>query len=123
MPSNSGSGNFLLSQSSVILCPHGGIVNHIPTTSTTFRIEGRLPMLMTDVYLVAGCPFIAGYSPSPCVEVRWVTGSSRLYVKGIPVLTLASVGICSGASAAGPAIITYCQLGVREPDEPTFINS
>jgi hypothetical protein len=122
MPSNSGSGHFLLCRSSLIHCPHRGIVNHIPKASTTYRIDGRLPMLLTDVYLVVGRPFIAGHSPSPCVEARWVTGSSRLYLEGIPVQTLASVGICSGAGSAGPAIITYCQLGVREPDEPRFIN-
>lgn len=113
----------LLNSGSIVMCPHGGMVQHIPTTGTSYRVSGRPPMLLSDVYLIAGCAFYA-YSPSPCVKVMWVTGSSLLFVKGQPVLTLASVGMCLAASGAaqGPAIIATAQTGQSEPDEPTFVN-
>lgn len=116
---HTGSGALLLNTHSVIMCCHGGIVQHTPMTNTSFRVDGRRPMLMTDLYTVTGCPFVIGYTPSPCQLVTWVTGSSMLIVKGSPVLTLNSVGICG---YSGPAIITYTQTGQREPDEFTSIN-
>ena len=77
-------------------------------------------MLQTDVYMVAGCPMPG----SPCQMVQWVTASNMLVVKGIPVLTFTSVGMCMGAGGGpqGPAIVTATQLGEREPDTFTSIN-
>jgi len=113
----------LLNTNSVIMCPHGGIVTHVSGTSTSFRIQGRPPMLLTDVYIVSGCPFGGGYS-GPCTQVMWVSGSPMLRIRGIPVLTQASVGICQSSSGVpqGPAIIASCQLIEPEPDQPTDIN-
>lgn len=113
----------LLNTNSVILCPHGGVVTHIPGTFTSYRIEGRLPMLLTDTYLIQGCGNYAGQF-SPCAMVIWVTASSKLIVRGVPVLTQASVGLCQSAAGVvqGPAIIAVCQLIVPEPDDFTTID-
>lgn len=114
---------FLLNTNSVILCPHGGIVTHVPTTFTTYRIQGRQPMLLTDEYLIQGCPG-AGGPIGGCFRVQWVTASTTLVVKGVPVLTQTSVGICqtAGGIATGPAIIASTQLMVQEPEEFTSVN-
>ncbi len=111
---------FLLNTNSVIMCPHGGIVTHIPTTYTGYRVQGRRPMLLTDEYLVQGCNGAAG----GCMRVQWVTASTMLMVKGIPVLTQTSVGVCqtAGGLAIGPAIIASTQLMVQEPTEFTNVN-
>ncbi len=116
-------GAFLLTTDSVILCPHGGIVTHVPTTFTTYRVQGRRPMLMTDEYLIAGCTGTGG-PMGGCFRIQWVTGSTMLIVKGVPVLTQSSVGICltSAGVASGPAIIASVQLMVQEPSEYTNIN-
>lgn len=113
----------LLNTFSVVMCPHGGAVQHIPTTVTSFRVDGRRPMLLSDVYLIAGCPYQMR-SPSPCTKVIWVSGSSLLFVKGQPALTLASVGLCVSDSGTpqGPAIIASVNTGQTEPETPTFIN-
>ncbi len=113
----------LLNTHSVIMCPHGGMVTHVPGTFTSYRIAGRPPMLQADTFMVQGCPFYAGI-PSPCTSVMWVTASSMLIVRGSPALTQASVGLCSSAGGAvqGPAIIASCQLMVQEPGELTVIN-
>jgi hypothetical protein len=112
-------GDLLLNSGSVILCTHGGVVTHVGTTNTTYRISGRPPMLQTDVFLVAGCPFA-----NPCNTIQWLTASTMLIVKGIPVLTYTSVGMCMGANgvANGPAVVAATQLGEREPDTFTSIN-
>lgn len=114
----------LLNTNSVIMCPHGGLVAHVPGTFTSYRIAGRPPMLQSDTYLVQGCPFY-GAGPSPCTNVIWVTASAMLVVRGIPALTQASVGMCQSAAgiAQGPAIIASCQLMVKEPSEFTTVNT
>lgn len=116
-------GDFLLNTNSVILCPHGGLVTHVPTTFTSYRIEGRQPMLMTDEYLIAGCAGTGG-PMGGCFRVQWVTASTMLIVKGVPVLTQASVGLCQTAAGVptGPAIVASTQLMVREPDEFTSVD-
>jgi hypothetical protein len=105
------------------MCSHGGLVTHIPTTFTTYRIQGRQPMLLTDEYVIAGCPGMGG-PMGGCIRVQWVTGSTMLLVKGIPVLTQTSVGLCqtSNGITGGPAIIASTQLMVQEPTEFTSIN-
>jgi hypothetical protein len=106
------------------MCPHGGPVQHLPATVTTFRVDGRLPMLLSDIYVIAGCPFQMGAGwPSPCLKVTWVSGSSLLFIKGQPALTLASVGLCVSASGAaqGPVVIAAVNTGQMEPSTPTFI--
>ncbi len=106
-----------------MMCPHGGLVSHVPTSYTSYRVDGRLPMMLTDVYLVAGCPnYING--PSPCTMVSWLNGTVNLLIKGKPLLTIASVGLCQSATGImqGPAIVTYTQTGQREPDSLTIIN-
>ena len=115
-------GNLLLNTQTVIMCPHGGIVTHIPLTYTSYRVDGRRPMFLTDQYLIAGCSFFS-FMASPCSRIVWLSGSVNLIVNGQPVLTLSSVGLCQSASGImqGPAIITYTQTGQREPDAFTRV--
>ena len=99
------------------------MVRHISATFTAFRVAGRRPMLLSDLYTVVGCPFMVGMRPSPCSHVFWVRASTTLLVRGIPALTLGSIGMCMGGSGPqGPALITQCQLQEFEPAELTLIN-
>ncbi len=116
-------GSLLLNTQTVIMCPHGGIVTHIPLTYTSYRVDGRPPMLLTDQYLISGCPFFS-FMASPCFRVLWISGSVNLIIRGVPALTLSSVGLCQSASGImqGPVIMTYTQTGQREPDEFTSVS-
>lgn len=112
----------LLNTNSVIMCPHGGIALHTPTSGTSYRVDGRMPMLQSDFYAVAGCPYTNGQS-GPCVRIEWVTASNMLIIKGRRALTRESVGMCqsAGGMAYGPAIVTYTQTGQLEPTTLTQI--
>jgi len=114
--------NFLLNHLSVILCPHGGFVSHIPLSGTAYRVDGQFPMLLGDIYQVSGCPFVGGYN-SPCMMVTWVIASNTLIIRSQPALTAASVGLCMSASgiASGPAVIAAVRSTEMEPDELTVI--
>lgn len=114
---------FILNSNSVILCPHGGFVGHTPLSGTSYRVDGRQPLLLGDIYQITGCPFDPRYGNS-CWKVEWVTGSSLLIVKSRPVLIDSSVGICMSMSGIpqGPAIVAAIRSSQREPETYTFIN-
>lgn len=120
--------NFILNSQTVLMCPHGGSIQHVPTTFTTYRVNGYPPLRLADSYLVTGCPFMlpmgGAPSPSPCQTVLWTAPSPYLFVKGSPVLTNASIGICTSAIGipGGPVVIGAHQVFEREPDVPTNIN-
>lgn len=100
----------ILTTASTILCPHGGSAV-LFTSNTIARIQGAPALLLTDLHPVAGCPFVAGTVPSPCVLIRWVVGATQTNVNGIPVLLQNSVGLCLNAAQApqGTAIVAQVQ--------------
>lgn len=104
---------FILTRRSIILCPHGGMVMHTPTTVVTYRVAGDIPMLQTDLYHVVACP-----NPNyRCGRVMWATASKKLILNGVPALLNTSVGLCQTSSGMplGPAMIMSYQTTEPEP--------
>ena len=102
----------LLTASSTMMCPHGGTVSAIPG-ATQAQIDA--PILRgTDTFTIAGCPFVIGVVPSPCVSVQWVVTAERVQHAGDPVLNEASVGLCLAATQApqGTVLIVNTQPDV-----------
>jgi hypothetical protein len=72
-------------------------------------------MLSTsDTFTIAGCAFVIGVVPSPCISVQWVQPAAQSTRGGAPTLTLASVGLCLAATQApqGPVVIASTQPNV-----------
>jgi hypothetical protein len=103
--------NFILTRSSVIMCPHGGMVMHVPMSYSGELINGQLPLLLSDLYVVAGCPFFSPAGPSPCIRANWTNPSVTRLIGGMPVLTTASIGLVQSAAgvAQGAAVIASFQ--------------
>jgi hypothetical protein len=103
--------NYILTKGSVILCPHGGSVTHHPTTYTSYRVNGEVPLLLNDLYFVVGCPFTG-----PCTQVSWTNPSTTVILSGVPVLVHTSTGICQSAAGIpqGAAIIASYQMAARD---------
>jgi hypothetical protein len=98
----------LLTSTSVIMCPHGGMVTAVPGQT---RATAESPILRgTDTYTIAGCPF-SDPDPSPCVSVQWVQTATRVQAGGDFVLNESSVGLCLAATQApqGTALILQTQ--------------
>lgn len=119
---------FILNSQSVMMCIHGGRITHIPGSPTAYRVQGSPPMLLTDNYIVSGCPNMMPMGPTlmpmPCVRVQWFTGSSTLLVKGSPALTTDSTGMCISSTGApgGPVIKNSFQVIDQEPSQLTLVN-
>jgi hypothetical protein len=102
-----------LTAASVLMCPHGGTVQIVPS-NTSVMFGGAPAVTTSDTFIVAGCPFVIGVVPSPCVTVQWVQPATQSTVGSNPTLTEASVGLCLAATQApqGPVVIASTQPNV-----------
>lgn len=101
---------FLLHVNATVLCAHGGLAQ--PTQpEPRVRVSGQPVVTMPPPYTVAGCPFVAGTVPSPCVTVQWLTGSTRVRAGGAPVLLQDSQAVC--VPNGTPLNIVVTQTRVR----------
>src|SRR5882724_5460992 len=96
----------ILNIQSVVQCPHGGTVQ-LMTTNARVKADGAFALITGDTAVVAGCPFMIGLKPSPCVLVQWVSGAGRV-LAGTPVLNQQAIGICQSPEGApqGVAMIS-----------------
>jgi hypothetical protein len=101
----------MLTTASVMMCPHGGTVQATPS-STAVQFAGAPAVTASDVFVIAGCTFVIGVVPSPCVTVQWVQPAAQSTISGNPTLTEASVGLCMAAAPQGPVMIVSTQPNV-----------
>lgn len=102
-----------LNSGSTLMCPHGGTVTAVPS-STTVRVDGQPIVLDSDTFLVAACPFNVGGSPHPCLQVEWQVTVQRADVDGSKALARESVGMCKAADGAvqGTVLVQATQARV-----------
>ena len=116
--------NFILTKNSVIMCPHSGMVTHVPRIYTSYLVNGEPPLLLNDQYIVVGCANHMGGSASPCHWVEWITASLFLIVRGQPVLLHNSTGLCKAVNGMpqGLAMPMSFQVTEYEPSDLTVID-
>ena len=92
------------------MCPHGGQVSTAPG-SPRVTVGGQPVATLADTFLVAGCAFVVGTKPQPCVKVQWLVPAMRVKVGGQPVILQSSTGLCQSAEQipAGPPSIVMTQ--------------
>lgn len=100
----------LLNTSSILMCPHGGSVNVI-SSNTRVQAAGDYLVRSSDTFLIAGCAFMIGPSPHPCVQVNWVQTDNKSEVMSDFTLSEQSVGMCVAADQAvqGAVLINFTQ--------------
>ena len=98
---------FLVHVGAQVLCSHGGQAQ--PTVPNPRVLVSRQPtVLMAALYVVAGC----GLPPppaanGPCVTAQWLTGTTRVFSNGQPLLVQSSQAIC--APTGTPLLILATQ--------------
>ncbi len=100
----------LLNSSSILMCPHGGMVTAI-TSNTRVNVGGTPAVRSSDTFMVAGCAFVIGVVPHPCMQVQWVQPNAKSQVLGDFTLSDSSVGLCVAADQAvqGAVLISFTQ--------------
>ena len=100
----------LLTADSMMMCPHGGQVQAI-SSNTRAQANGGFLLRASDTFVIAGCPFILGLVPHPCMQVQWVQPAARSQAMSDFTLTEASVGLCLAPdmAAQGTVLVTLPQ--------------
>jgi hypothetical protein len=91
-------GEPLLTADATVTCPHGGQATITPAQSAV--AAGDSVCTESDQVTIAGCPFMIGNTPSPCVSVQWQTTSTSSKAGGAAILTTGSEGLCFSAASA-----------------------
>jgi len=101
----------LLTQSSTMLCPHGGTISATVAGSPRATANNDPILAETDTFMIAGCPFMMGSSPHPCVSLRWTSAATAAQASGAKLLTDSSQGLCIAADQApqGPPNLVAAQ--------------
>jgi hypothetical protein len=96
-----------------MMCPHGGQVQAVPS-QTKVLLEGQPALLVSDTFLILGCPFVIGIVPSPCISVTWTAPAAQVQISGQPPLLQTSLGLCNSPAGApqGTALISGVQTKV-----------
>ena len=76
---------YLLHQGATVICSHGG--QAMPTApNPRVKVSSQPIVTQPTMYTVAGCPFVTGSNPLPCVTASWVSAATRVKAGGVPVL-------------------------------------
>jgi len=101
---------FLLHQGATVLCTHGG---QAQPTAPNPRVKVGNQMVVTQPapYTIAGCPFVIGIVPSPCVTAQWIVAATRVRAGGASILLQDSQAICTPNGT--PVNILVTQIRVK----------
>ncbi len=98
---------FLVHVGATVQCAHGGQAQ--PTApNPRVLVSGQPIVTIAAPYAVAGCTFPPPPNGNgPCVTAQWVSGATRVFAMGQPVVLLDSQAIC--APTGTPLLIVQTQ--------------
>jgi hypothetical protein len=97
----------LLTMTSQMTCPHGGIVQVITANKRT-RAAGALVLRATDTFTVMSCT-----ATSPCVRVVWPVTALRSTINSDKALNEDSVGQCLNGGQLLQGLVTVVPAQFR----------
>lgn len=100
---------FLVHLGATVLCAHGG--QAMPTSpNPKVLVSGQPVATQPAPYSIAGCPFVTGTTPTPCLTGQWLTAATRVLVGGVPAVLVDSQAVC--APNGTPLMMTSTQTRV-----------
>jgi hypothetical protein len=99
-----------LTVSSQLMCPHGGTVT-VSTSNSQAKAGGDFIVTSSDQFQIAGCPFMLGPNPHPCMQIQWLQPATMSQAVQNFALTESSVGLCVAADQVpqGPPSVVETQ--------------
>jgi len=74
-------------------CMHGGLAQPL-TLSPRVLVSGQMVVTMATPYDVISCG-LASTSTPPCLTAQWVSGATRVFASGSPVIIQTSQAVCA----------------------------
>jgi hypothetical protein len=100
---------YLLHQSATVLCMHGGQAQ-ATVPNPRVKVSSMMTVQLPNPWVVAGCPFVSGSNPLPCVTASWVTSSLRVRSGGMPLLLQDSQAVCAPNGTGVNIIVTQLRV-------------
>lgn len=100
---------FLLHVGATILCMHGGQAQ-ATAPNPRVKVSGQPIVTQSAPHVVAGCPFVTGTNPMPCVTAQWITAATRVRANGVPVLLQDSQAICAPNGTGVNIVVTQLRV-------------
>ena len=102
----------LVQVGATIMCPHSGQAS-IVSSNHRVKAGGASVAVLSDTTTVAGCSFMVGNVPQPCLKVQWLMGATRVKVMGQAVLLKDSSGLCQSSAPQGKPNVQMTQMRVK----------
>ncbi|HEY8694552.1 MAG TPA: hypothetical protein VIR57_17620 [Chloroflexota bacterium] len=83
---------FAVHLGAVVTCMHGGQAQPAAPNPRVL-VSGQPVSTLASPYVVAGCPFVPP-AAGPCVSAQWVSGATRVFVGGAPLVVQSSQAVC-----------------------------
>ena len=96
---------FLLHEGANVTCMHAGQAQPI-VTNPRVLVGGQPVVTQAGPYAVAGC----GLAISPCVMAQGITGATRVFAGGVPVLLQDSQAICTPTGTGLLILVMQAQV-------------
>ena len=100
---------YLLDQSSTVLCLHGGQAQ-ATVPNPRVKVGGQMTLQQPNPWTVAGCPFMTGTNPMPCVTAQWTTAATRVKSGGLPLLLQDSQAVCAPNGTGVNIVVTQLRV-------------
>jgi hypothetical protein len=84
-------------------CLHGGLAQPLEL-SPRVAVSGQLVVTLATPYDVTACGLAATSSPF-CATAQWITGATRVFASGSPVIIQTSEAVCA-PTGQGLVILT-----------------
>jgi hypothetical protein len=100
---------YMLHMGATVICSHGG--QAMPTMpNPRVKVSSQPIVTQPTMYTVAGCPFVSGTNPLPCVTASWTVAAVRVKAGGTPVLLQDSQAITTPNGVPLNVLVTQVRV-------------
>ena len=100
---------YILHQGATVLCMHGGQAQ-ATVPNPRVKVASQVTVQQPNPWTVAGCPFVAGTTPMPCVTAQWITAATRVRSGGMPLLLQDSQAVCAPNGTGVNIVLTQLRV-------------
>lgn len=84
---------YLLHENATVLCMHAGQAQ-ATVPNPRVKVSSMATVQQPNPWTIAGCPYVIGVVPVPCVTAQWVTAATRVKSGSQPLLLNDSQATC-----------------------------
>ncbi|HET7535633.1 MAG TPA: hypothetical protein VFJ90_04215 [Candidatus Didemnitutus sp.] len=100
---------YILHQGATVLCMHGGSAQ-ATVPNPRVKVASQVSVQQPNPWTIAGCPFMTGSNPMPCVTAQWTVAATRVKSGGLPLLLQDSVAVCAPNGTGVNIVVTQVRV-------------